>query len=356
MKCPNCGNENRDDAFFCGSCYKKLVYSQDVSSALKGKDKKIDDKGSDNQKKGGSSSSGKMILIAAALVIIISAIIVAAIFFFKKKNDADDSENASYSKKDKTSTSKSINDDKEIATETSNAVIDLYDLRGLDVYEVVGKLGISNVEIKISGSKASFDNGTIYGNGYKDSKGQYILNKIGFKAKTDYICCGVSYGMTVDEALTAIKSYCTDNVDLMNDLYNSEYWIDTFTQTGDLLGVYAKDKNSKVEKALIIFRNADFNESDLTPEQCMIAVKNNYYGGKNNWKDVDSDKGEYWTVEHIEQMSCTIRHSLDRETINRYKVNMRSGETTVTVEKLGSGEGEKEDTSIGGFNARDFLK
>lgn len=59
MKCPNCGNENRDDAFFCGSCYKKLVYSQDVSSALKGKDKKIDDKGSDNQKKGGSSSSGK---------------------------------------------------------------------------------------------------------------------------------------------------------------------------------------------------------------------------------------------------------------------------------------------------------
>ena len=278
MKCPNCGNENRDDAFFCGSCYKKLVYSQDVSSALKGKDKKIDDKGSDNQKKGGSSSSGKMILIAAALVIVISAIIVAAIFFFKKKNDADDSENASYSKKDKTSTSKSINDDKEIATETSNAVIDLYDLRGLDVYEVVGKLGISNVEIKISGSKASFDNGTIYGNGYKDSKGQYILNKIGFKAKTDYICCGVSYGMTVDEALTAIKSYCTDNVDLMNDLYNSEYWIDTFTQTGDLLGVYAKDKNSKVEKALIIFRNADFNESDLTPEQCMIAVKNNYYG------------------------------------------------------------------------------
>ncbi|SEF58082.1 hypothetical protein SAMN04487934_101643 [Eubacterium ruminantium] len=375
MKCIYCGEENSDDAFFCRACNKRIGQTKENTEILTGtsKNKVILESYPRPKKK---------LYIAVFIGLMAVALCVAVVLFIKGGKKTDDKSEAPAGKtidvtqnddnpgskseraSDIKQSEQSVSDASELLSteatteiEDEGVLSDLYQLKGCDVYYIAGKLGFPKDGIIISGDKATFDYNGIYGNGIKNENGQYIVNKIAIKEESTYTCCGVKWGMNTDETVEALKKYCTENIEYMNDLYNSEYWIDTFTPSGDVIGIAFKDEESTVEKVLVVFRSEGFAEKDLTPEDCLVAVKNYYYGGqRESWKDVNSKDGEYWTVEHIDQEKCTVVHSVYKDTIYRYHVNMKTGDTNVTMELLGSQYGEIASETDKDFNVREYLK
>ena len=247
-----------------------------------------------------------------------------------------------------------LNNGESVEEDNVGEISDISQFRGCDIFDVLDYYGFSYQGISGGGTTLKFDKEGVLVTAENDGSDKYIVSKIGFKNRKDKSrCYGIEMGDSQSEAENKLKQNGVIRLEYCQDKWYGSYWYVGFMNNGDVVSVMFDETDKKVIAANIMFRSDIFTDSDMTPEQCFIAIKNYYYGiGEEGWSEPDYEYSEYWTVSDINSDECILIHRAKTAAISKYIVNMKNGETELYIDVPGVTDGEKLETS---FNALDYL-